>query len=88
MSAQPGDGARGVLRELPRLRPARRALPGAARHGAHCPRCGAALHLRKPRSLQRTWALVIAAAICYVPANLLPVMTVTSLGKTRVATPS
>ena len=37
--------------------------------------------MRKPNSLQRTWALVIAAAICYVPANLLPVMTVTSLGK-------
>ncbi len=50
-------------------------------HGLRCPRCGAALHTRKPNSLQRTWALVIAAAICYVPANLLPVMTVTSLGK-------
>ncbi len=50
-------------------------------HGARCPRCRAALHLRKPKSLERTWALVIAAAICYVPANLLPVMTVTSLGK-------
>jgi paraquat-inducible protein A len=33
-------------------------------HGLHCPRCGAALHLRKPNSLQRCWALVIAAAIC------------------------
>jgi len=50
-------------------------------HGLRCPRCGAALHMRKPNSVQRTWALVIAAAICYVPANLLPVMTVTSLGK-------
>ena len=50
-------------------------------HGLRCPRCGARLHLRKPNSLQRTWALVIAASICYVPANVLPVMTVTSLGK-------
>jgi len=50
-------------------------------HDLRCPRCGAALHLRKPNSVQRTWALVIAASICYVPANLLPVMTVTSLGK-------
>jgi paraquat-inducible protein A len=50
-------------------------------HDLRCPRCGAALHLRKPDSVQRTWALVIAASICYVPANLLPVMTVTSLGK-------
>jgi paraquat-inducible protein A len=57
-------------------------LPNAHAHGS-CPRCGAPLHERKPGSLQRTWALVIAAAICYVPANLLPVMTVTSLGKTQ-----
>ncbi len=52
-------------------------------HGASCPRCGAALHVRHPGSLERTWALVIAAALCYVPANALPVMTVTSLGKTQ-----
>jgi len=50
-------------------------------HGAHCGRCGAELHLRKPRSLERTWALVIAAAVCYVPANVLPVMMVTSFGQ-------
>ena len=52
-------------------------------HGAACPRCGSALHVRKPSSLERTWALVIAAAICYLPANLFPVMTVTSLGKSQ-----
>ena len=46
-----------------------------------CPRCGAALHRRKPNSLARTWALVLTAVILYVPANLLPVMTVTSFGK-------
>ena len=53
--------------------------------GAHglCPRCGAELHERKLRSLERTLALVIAAFVCYVPANVLPVMTVTSLGKTQ-----
>ncbi len=39
-----------------------------------CRRCGARLHRRKPHSLQRTWALVAAALICYAPANLLPVM--------------
>ena len=58
-------------------------LPVGASHGARCARCGAALHLRKPGSIERTWALLIAAAICYVPANLLPIMTVTSLGKTQ-----
>jgi paraquat-inducible protein A len=58
-------------------------LPAQAGHAAHCARCGAPLHVRKPHSLQRTWALVIAASLCYVPANVMPVMTVTSLGKTE-----
>jgi len=39
-----------------------------------CARCGTLLHRRKPDSLNRTWALIIAAAILYLPANLLPVM--------------
>ncbi|MEC5406161.1 paraquat-inducible protein A [Paraburkholderia sp. MPAMCS5] len=52
----------------------------AARHGAqHCARCGAALHRRNPDSLSRTWALLIAAALLYIPANLLPVMHTSSL---------
>ncbi len=44
---------------------------------AHCPRCGHALHWRKPMSLQRTWACLIAAAVLYVPANALPIMQTT-----------
>jgi paraquat-inducible protein A len=43
--------------------------------GQRCRRCGARLHRRKPNSLQRTWALLIAAMICYLPANLMPIMT-------------
>ncbi len=46
-----------------------------------CPRCGATLRRRKPDSLNRTWALLAAAVVLYVPANLLPVMTVISLGR-------
>lgn len=46
----------------------------------HCPRCGAALHPRKPDSLRRCWALVLTATILYVPANLLPIMTVVYFG--------
>jgi paraquat-inducible protein A len=38
------------------------------------------LHRRKPASLTRTWALLTAAAVLYVPANVLPVMTVTYFG--------
>lgn len=41
---------------------------------AHCPRCDERLYRRKPDSLRRAWAFLIAAALCYVPANLLPVM--------------
>lgn len=39
-----------------------------------CPRCDAALHRRKPNSIARTWALLVASLIFYIPANLLPVM--------------
>ncbi len=45
----------------------------------HCPRCGTALHSRKPHSVSRTWALLVAAAILYVPANVLPVTVTTTL---------
>ncbi|OEC35608.1 paraquat-inducible protein A [Pseudomonas cuatrocienegasensis] len=47
----------------------------------YCARCGARVHARRPNSLVRTWALLITAAILYIPANLLPIMTVNSLGK-------
>ena len=45
-----------------------------------CPRCGSRLHMRKPDSISRTMALVIAAAVMYVPANLLPILTTRELG--------
>nr|WP_314626259.1 paraquat-inducible protein A [uncultured Noviherbaspirillum sp.] len=41
---------------------------------AHCPRCLARLHARKPDSLSRTWALVLLAYVLYIPANLLPIL--------------
>ena len=44
----------------------------------HCPRCGHILRARRPFSVQRTWACVVAAAVLYVPANVLPIMTTTS----------
>ena len=52
---------------------------GPADAEARCPRCGDRLHLRKHNSIARTWALMIAAAILYIPANLLPVMNTSSL---------
>jgi paraquat-inducible protein A len=41
------------------------------------------LHDRKPNSIARTWALVLAAFIFYIPANVLPITTVISLGKAQ-----
>jgi paraquat-inducible protein A len=43
-----------------------------------CVRCGHPLAARKPHSLQRTWAFLVASAVLYVPANVLPVMTTTN----------
>ena len=48
-------------------------------HEMRCRRCGAALHLRKPNSISRTWALLIASYILYIPANVLPIMHTGSL---------
>ena len=54
----------------------------SARAGAsHCRRCHAPLHLRKPNSLMRCWALVITSLILLIPANFIPIMTVVSFGK-------
>jgi paraquat-inducible protein A len=39
-----------------------------------CPRCEAQLAVRRPHSLSTTGALVLTAAVLYIPANLLPVM--------------
>lgn len=47
----------------------------------HCPRCQSRLHLRKPGSVRNTMALMIAAAVLYVPSHLLPIMTVVELGE-------
>lgn len=53
--------------------------PGAAR----CPRCGASLHPRKPGSIARGWALLLAAAIMYIPANVLPMTITSALGSVQ-----
>jgi paraquat-inducible protein A len=54
-----------------------RAVPDG--DGQDCPRCGAALHFRKPDSIRRAWAFLIAAMILYIPANALPMMETGSL---------
>jgi paraquat-inducible protein A len=44
-----------------------------------CSRCGAVLHRRNPDSIARTWALLLSAAILYVPANLYPILHTSSI---------
>ena len=57
-----------------------------AAHLETCPRCGSRLHLRKPDSLGRTAALVLAALVLYLPANLLPITVTTAIGTRQADT--
>jgi len=58
-----------------------RPLPGESQ--GRCPRCDEELTFRKHGSIQRTWALLAAAAICYLPAMLLPVLATSTPGGTE-----
>jgi paraquat-inducible protein A len=58
----------------------------AAADNHFCPRCGAVLHLRIDNSLQRTLALLITAAILYLPANIYPIMITEQFGDKEVNT--
>jgi paraquat-inducible protein A len=49
--------------------------PAPGQPAGRCPRCDEVLFYRKPASLERTLAFLIAGTICYIPANLLPVLT-------------
>jgi paraquat-inducible protein A len=60
--------------------------PASAGEPAYCRRCGEKLEFRHHGSIQKTWALIIAAAICYVPANVLPVMNTTTFGTSEADT--
>lgn len=55
----------------------------AATGEVRCRRCSAHLHARKPYSIGRTWAFLIAAAILYLPANLIPIMKTSTLLEQR-----
>ncbi|MFC1821895.1 paraquat-inducible protein A [Thermodesulfobacteriota bacterium] len=54
-------------------------------HGS-CPRCKSPLHSRKADSLGRTWALILSAALLFIPANVYPVMTVIRFGEGHPST--
>ena len=53
--------------------------PAAPPTPGYCPRCGEPLAFRRKDAIQRTWAFLVAAAVLYAPANLLPVLTTTTI---------
>ena len=53
---------------------------------SRCIRCHERLHSRYPHSLQRTWALLAAAIVMYIPANIYPIMNTVSLGNESPST--
>ena len=54
---------------------------GSHHNEARCPRCDAPIHHRIPNSLARTAALLVAAALLYIPANAFPIMTIHKFGR-------
>ncbi len=54
--------------------------------GAACSRCGNRLHPRRPNSISRTWALLVAGTILYLPANIYPVLTLVQLDRGNPST--
>jgi len=51
-----------------------------------CPRCGAGIRQRHYGSIGQSWALTITALILLIPANLLPIMTVSQFGEGQPST--
>jgi len=54
--------------------------------GWPCPRCGRRLRQRKRQSLVRSWALLASATALYLPANILPIITVIRFGQGQPST--
>ncbi len=51
-----------------------------------CDRCGAQLHQRLPHSVLKSWSFVIASLLLLIPANLLPMMIVSSIAGKEAGT--
>lgn len=54
--------------------------------GWPCPRCGHRLRNRKRQSVVRSWALLAAATVLYLPANIYPFLTIIRFGRGEPAT--
>jgi len=60
--------------------------PRQAKLSSRCRVCGASVSLRKPYSIQKTMAFLITSCVLYIPANFLPIMETTQLGRTLQST--
>ena len=47
----------------------------------YCPRCGSVVRQRHYGSIAISWALILAALIFLIPANVFPIMTVIYFGE-------
>ncbi len=47
----------------------------------YCTRCGAAVSARTSNSLTRSWALLLSSIFLYIPANVLPIITINNFGQ-------
>ena len=45
-----------------------------------CPHCAGPLNSRRPQSLQRVWAWLLAGILTYIPAHMFPLMVRSQLG--------
>ncbi|MFB9885457.1 paraquat-inducible protein A [Balneatrix alpica] len=66
-----------ALVDLPELQPGQ---------DAFCPHCGAHLASARPDTLRQTLALALAGLLLYVPANLLPLLSMDVMGQHRQVT--
>ncbi len=67
----------GLVQVVPPVPPGRSAI---------CPRCGAAVERHLKASLDRTAALALSALILFLPANLMPLITIQRFGVRSEAT--
>jgi paraquat-inducible protein A len=68
------------------LCPACSVVLGAEKEHGPCPRCGATVKRRKSNSVIVTAALVLSACLLYIPANVLPVLSIVRFGREQDST--